>query len=301
MLGLCAALSIQIFTGVVGFVAQSTSFLGPLNLLWPGPLDPITRAASIVKLADGQAFLRAYGTFPHPNILGGFTLICLAGPIALLLRKEKPNLFALLLLALGSSLLALTFSRSAWIAVAIFLLILIYKSKFFNQKYVVTAFIVTTIAFGFTLIPLRELFINRTTTPTTITEEFSLTGRLWLAEQTIALIKEHPFLGVGVGSFIIQLAERAGEFNFVEPVHNIPLLVTSELGIFGFVLLLVIVVSIAKSFFQNRNPKAIIIGALLAGLAIISIFDHYLWTLASGRLMLGFALGLWEGQAARDT
>ncbi len=29
-----------------------------------------------------------------------------------------------------------------------------------------------------------------------------------------------------------------------------------------------------------------------SGLAVIGIFDHYLWTLAPGRLMLGFVLGL---------
>jgi O-antigen ligase len=300
MLGLCAALSIQVLTGIVGFVSQSTSFLGPLNLPWPGLLEPITHAASIVKLPDGQSFLRAYGTLPHPNILGGFTLICLAGPITLFLSKEKPNLFALLLLALGSSLLAVTFSRSAWIATAIFLLILIYKSKIFSQKKAAIVFFTAIAAFGLTLIPLRELFTNRTTAPTTTTEEFSLTGRLWLTEQATTLIKERPFLGVGAGSFIIQLAERAGERNFVEPVHNVPLLVTSELGILGFVLLLAMVVSIAKSFLQNKNSKAIIIGALLSGLAVISLFDHYLWTLAPGRLMLGFTLGLWEGQIARD-
>ena len=322
MLGLCAALSIQAFTGIVGFVSQSTSFLETLNLPWPGPLDPLTHAASIVKLPDGQAVLRAYGTLPHPNILGGFTLICLAGPIALFLTRTlraewsedgspegvrtkskrflATNLFALLLLALGSSLLALTFSRSAWIAIAIFLLILIYKSKIFSRKKAAIVFFTAITAFVLTLIPLHDLFISRTTAPTTTTEEFSLTGRLWLTEQSIALIKEHPFLGVGAGSFIIQLADRAGEINFVEPVHNMPLLVTSELGIFGLALFVAIVVSIGKSFFQNINPKTIIIGALLAGLAAISIFDHYLWTLAPGRLMLGFVLGLWEGQIARD-
>jgi O-antigen ligase len=300
ILGLCAALSIQVFTGIVGFISQSTSFLGPLNLPWPGPLDPITHAASIIKLPNGQSILRAYGTLPHPNILGGFTLICLAGPIALFLRKEKPNLFALLLLALSSSLLAITFSRSAWIATAIFLFTLVYKSKYLNQKYIVTIFIITTIIFGLTLFPLRELFINRTTAPTTATEEFSLTGRAWLAEQAITVIKEHPILGVGAGSFIIQLAERAGERNFVEPVHNIPLLVTSELGIFGLILLVAIALSIGKSLLQSKNPNVIIIGALLAGLAIIELFDHYLWTLAPGRLMLGFVLGLWEGQTACD-
>ena len=300
MLGLCAALSIQIVAGIVGFASQSTSFLGPLGLPWPGLLESITRAASIVKLPDGQAFLRAYGTLPHPNILGGFTLICLAGPMALFLRKEKPNPFALLLLLLGSPLLAFTFSRSAWIATAVFLLVLICKSKFFNQKKVFIAFIFTIISFGLTLYPLRQLFINRTTSPTTATEKFSLTGRVWLSEQAATLIREHPLLGVGAGSFIIQLADRAGEFNFVEPVHNIPLLVASELGILGFILLLAIFLSIAKSFYQNKNSKTIIIGALLAGLAVISLFDHYLWTLAPGRLMLGFVLGLWEGQTARE-
>jgi len=297
MLGLCAVLSFQILTGIVGFISQSTLFLEPLKLSWPGPLDPTTHAASIVKLPDGQAFLRAYGTFPHPNILGGFLLICLAGPIVLFLRKEKPNLFALLLLVLGSSLLALTFSRSAWIATAIFLLILIYKSKILSLQKISVMFFIAISAFGLTLIPLRELFITRTTIPTTTTEEVSLEGRIWLTEQAMILIKESPVMGGGAGSFTIQLDNRDEGSDFVEPVHNILLLVVSELGILGLVLLVAIVVSIGKSFLQSKNPNAIIIGALLLGLGIIGIFDHYLWTLAPGRLMLGFVLGLWEGQA----
>ena len=300
MLGFYSALSIQIFTGIAGFVSQSTSFLWPLNLPWPGSIDTFTHAASVVRLPDGQTFLRAYGTLPHPNILGGFILICLAGPISLLIHKEKPNLFALILLALGSSLMALTFSRSAWIAAGIFLLTLIYRSRYFNRKYVVTAFIAAVISFGFTMLPLKGLFLNRMTTPNTITEEFSLSGRLWLTEQAISLIKGHPLLGVGAGSFIVQLAERAGERDYVEPVHNIPLLITSELGIVGLVLAAAIVLFFAKSFFHEKNPKAIIIGALLVGLGAIGLFDHYLWTLAPGRLMLGFVFGLWQGQTTRD-
>ncbi len=300
MLGMSAALSIQALTGITGFILQSTEFLKPLNLVWPGILDPITRAASIVMLADGQAFLRAYGTLPHPNILGGFILICFAGPTALFLRKERPNAIWLLLLAIGACLLALTFSRSAWIAVLIFLLSLIYKSKFFGAKKIAFVFITIIIFFASTLIPLRELFIVRTINPTTLTEEASLSERLWLTEQAIALIKEHPFSGAGAGSFSIQLAERTGEFNFVEPVHNIPLLVTAELGVFGLVLIAAIIFIIGKSFFQTNQPRAILISAVLFGLGMISLFDHYLWTLASGRLMLGFALGLWAGQFSRD-
>lgn len=302
ILGLCAALSIQALTGIVGFILQSTAFLDPLNLEWPGTLDSLARGASIIKLPDGHTFLRAYGTLSHPNILGGFILLCLLGPIALFLRKEKPNSFALLLLILGSSLLALTFSRSAWIGAAIFLFILMYRSKYFNPKHTAIVFGFITIAFVLTLYPLRNLVLNRTSSPATTTEEFSISGRIWLAKQSIELIKENPILGVGAGSFIIELENRAREVNYVEPVHNILLLVTSELGILGLFLILAIIFSIGKNFIETKNPNAIILGSLIAGLGVISLLDHYLWTIAPGRLMLGFALGLWEGQtAAHDT
>ena len=122
MLGLCAGLAIQFITGFTEFALQTTRFLAPLGLNWPGPLDASVRGASIVGLADGQSVLRAYGTLPHPNILGGFTLLFLLGPAALFLRKEKPNLLALILFSLGVILLVLTFSRSAWLGFIFFLL-----------------------------------------------------------------------------------------------------------------------------------------------------------------------------------
>jgi hypothetical protein len=48
--------------------------------------------------------------------------------------------------------------------------------------------------------------------------------------------------------------------------------------------------------FKTQNPRAILAGAALAGLGVISLFDHYLWTLAPGRLMLGLVTGLFVGQ-----
>jgi hypothetical protein len=34
------------------------------------------------------------------------------------------------------------------------------------------------------------------------------------------------------------------------------------------------------------------------GLCVISLFDHYLWTLAPGRVMLALVIGLFVGQGA---
>ena len=45
-----------------------------------------------------------------------------------------------------------------------------------------------------------------------------------------------------------------------------------------------------------KNPNAILAGAALTGLGFISLFDHYLWTLAPGRIMLGLVIGLFVGQ-----
>jgi hypothetical protein len=51
---------------------------------------------------------------------------------------------------------------------------------------------------------------------------------------------------------------------------------------------------------RSKSPQAILAGATLAGLGVIALFDHYLWTLAPGRIMLGLALGLWAGQVFQD-
>jgi O-antigen ligase len=296
LFGFCAALSIQFLTGMVEFSKQSTAFLASFNLNWPGPLDSSIRGASVVQLPDGESFLRAYGTLPHPNILGGFALILLLGPIAFFLRKEKPNNFYLLLLIPGVSLLALTFSRSAWLALIFFSLVLIWKPNYFDRKRLAILLAMIVISFVGTLFPYRQLVQARTLNTTSHSEEFSFIGRAWLSQEAIKMIREYPFTGVGIGSFIIELSKHAGEGYVIEPVHNFLLLAGSELGIPGLLLVIALLISLIYHLFKAQNPNAILAGATLTGLGVISLFDHYLWTLAPGRLMLGLVIGLFLGQ-----
>jgi O-antigen ligase len=300
LLGFCGALSLQIITGMVGFLNQSTAFLSPLELKWPGMLDASVRGAVIVQLPEGGSFLRAYGTLPHPNLLGGLALLLLLGPIALFLRRQQPDNLALLLAMPGVSLLALTFSRSAWLALVIFCMILLWKSKYFERKRLLILLAAIALSFLITLLPYRELVQARTVNPSSHAEEFSFIGRAWLNGEAVKMVQEYPLTGVGIGSFVLELARRAGEGYVIEPAHNVLLLAGAELGIPGLLIAIASVFLFAYRLFKSTHPHAILAGAAITGLAVIGLFDHYFWTLAPGRLMLGLAVGLFLGQDSLD-
>jgi O-antigen ligase len=300
MFGLCAALSIQLIAGFVGYAQQSTAFLESLDMKWPGIIDPSMRGAGVVQLTNGFRVLRAYGTLPHPNILGGFIFLTLLGPTGLFLANKKPNHSALILLCLGIVLIGLTFSRSAWLALVAFVILLSSKSKYFDRKKIFLLLSVIALTLALTLFSLKNIVFTRISSPTTSTEVISSVGRSWLAEQSLNIIRQHLFTGVGIGSFVIDLSRTAVAGAPIEPVHNIILLITAELGVVGFILVIGLFISIAFNIYKAKSPKAILVSATLTGLGAIIMFDHYFWTLASGRMMLGLALGLWVGRVAHD-
>lgn len=298
--GLCGALTLQLITGFLGFGLQSTAFLEPLRLNWPGTLDPSVRGASVVQLADGLRILRAYGTLPHPNILGGYILLTLLGPVGLFFANKRPNYAALLLFSLGLILIVLTFSRSAWLGLLAFLFFLILRSKFLERKRLYLLLASFALTATLTLYPLRDLVFTRLSNAPVATEQLSSFGRAWLTDQAVNMIRQHPFTGVGVGAFVIELSTYAIEGALIEPVHNIPLLAGAELGIPGLVLLIALFLSVALTSLKARTPQAILVSGALVGLGVIALFDHYLWSLAPGRAMLALALGLWAGQVSHD-
>jgi len=128
------------------------------------------------------------------------------------------------------------------------------------------------------------------------TETFSINARLWLMQASGQIIREHPLTGVGAGAYILELAQRAAYGYIIEPVHNIPLLVVSELGLFGGLLFLGLVFSILRGALRATRPVAVVFSAMVFGLGVIAMFDHYLWTLGPGRVLVGLTFGLLAGQ-----
>ncbi|HSM70980.1 MAG TPA: O-antigen ligase family protein, partial [Anaerolineales bacterium] len=300
MYGLCAALSIQLVAGFIGYAQQSTAFLDPLNMKWPGLLEPSMQGASVVQMTDGLRVLRAYGTLPHPNILGGFTFLALLGPASLFLRGKTPNYAAIVLFCAGIVLIVLTYSRATWLALTTFMLVLILKSKYFEVKKRFLLPSAAALAFAFSLYLIWNLVSPRISAQQSPTETISNVGRSWLTQQAMDMIRRHPITGAGIGSLVIELAQTAAEGAPIEPVHNIFLLAASELGLIGFFLIAGLFVLVVSTTMRARTPQAILVSAALAGAGVISLFDHYFWTLAPGRMMLGLVVGLWAGEVAHD-
>lgn len=301
LFGLCMALGIAIITGFAGFALQSTAFLKELDLQWPGSLEPSIQGASVVQLADGLRILRAYGTLPHPNILGGLTLFSLFGPAGLFLLGRKANYPALMLFSLGVILLIVTFSRSAWLGLLGALLLLFWKHKAFDRGRLTLLIVTCLLTAGLALYSLRDLVWTRVSNPPIATEQMSTFGREWLTRQAYDVLRAHPWTGIGVGSFVLHLAESTAEGALIEPVHSVPLLLGTELGMPGLLLILGVFMVIALHIYKAQTPRAVLTSGIIAGLGIISLFDHYLWSLAPGRALLGLALGLWMGQINHES
>jgi hypothetical protein len=132
--GCAAALTLQSIIGFWEFTVQSGEFLAPLGLYWPQVLNPNLRGTSIVQIANGERLLRVYGTLPHPNILGGFIVAFLVGPVLLFMQYKKAKLFSAIIFIFGIILLALTFSRSAWLGFFVFVLIIFLKYRNFDKR-----------------------------------------------------------------------------------------------------------------------------------------------------------------------
>ena len=299
--GLCAALALEVVTGLAEYAMQTTAFLSPFKLFWPGTITPSTSGASILLLPDGTRWLRAYGTLPHPNILGTFLAVLLGAPVALFLVNRRLRILPGLLFISGLALLAVTFSRAAWIGGLAAGILIFLKTGSLVRKRALTLGIAGALSLAAVVFPLRSQIDTRIgLSPQPSTEQFSINGRLWLAGQALQMIGQHPILGGGIGSFELELAQRAPIGYLVEPVHNLPLLVTSDLGIGGALVLAGIGLAILRGVRKTRRPESIVLSAALVALGVTSLFDHSLWTLAPGRVLTGFMLGLWAGQMRQD-
>jgi len=291
----------QSLIGIGQFIQQKS--LG-LRYLGESILRPDLAGVAKIDYLN-QKIIRAYGTFPHPNVLAVFLMVALLFFYFLWLknqfswRKKVLLLITYFLLLTG---LFFTFSRGI---ILVFLVLVLLSWLFFFKKapQKIMGLILFSFLIGFVLIYFYwPLFITRW--HFSLVEQ-SVKLRIFYQEMSFQLIKEFPFLGIGIGQFVSETAQR---FDLIkpwvhQPVHNLYLLIASELGLIGLFVFLWFILLVLVQFFSfwkrrkeislERLNFGLITGLLCLGFLMIGLFDHFFWTLHQGQLIFWFIFGLW--------
>ncbi|MCX6783862.1 MAG: O-antigen ligase family protein [candidate division WWE3 bacterium] len=222
-----------------------------------------------------------YGPFPHPNIFGGFLALGVTFVSWLFLKTHKWGYIVFIIFI--ASIIFITHSEMAILTAllgVLFLLFLKASSKVFKLVWLGS---LVTLVIGL------EIYL---VTHPLVLNTLSWLRRLHLAQSAVTAIKNFPILGLGPNNFIKYLPSlpyNPGFPPFWQPVHNIYLLIASELGVPTLIVIIFIILIIFITVIQSRRY---LFAALIAQLLILGFWDHYLWTTPQGLLLFWLTLGV---------
>lgn len=287
---------------------------------------PADQGVAVVETAWGR-FLRPYGTLPHPNMLGGWLALGFLMSAALYLRAKEAleraaALLAVLVIETG---LFLTFSRSAFVGVGLafstFVVVALIRQRERRHPHwhfgfkktwpdlsarLLKLVCVSVLLVGFLGMVFRP-FLDARTSGDSATERRSVAERVAQWEDVGKLFAKHPLFGVGIGNYTKALYEEVDsgrEYWDYQPVHNVVALVAVELGVFGLLLLALLVYVVIATLVRlhrrlwkkehDPEPPFVVLTSLgLLAFFLIGLFDHYLWSLSFGVMTLFLAFALW--------
>lgn len=281
---------------------------------WFGLSEQLAKnsGVSVLEFAD-MRILRAYGLFPHPNILGGFLVLAILAGLYLwqeiYKRSDKFNwqinkikkyclslAFLVLSLVLMSFGLLASFSRSALLALFLVLLFIFIFSLIKKEQLTTLIFVKYAVLFLVVLVVFnlyypglwasRFDFANRLENKSIQERQLSYGQLNW--GKSSEVIFGH---GLGLNTYWAYHKNKPLTVGEVQPIHNWYLLALAEFGLFGvFIFLFLLYLYLKDSFIKNKNNVWFWSFALL--LFLLGLFDHYLWTSWSGWLMVGLVVAI---------
>lgn len=287
-----------------------------LKYLGESVLDPILSGIPVVMINDWR-HLRAHGTLPHANILGGYLAAVLAWVLWIYMTVKWPlHKWASWFIVVGILTgLVVSFSRTAWLAAGLILLVWLISRIYHRTRPSWQDGGLILILFGL-IINQYPAIASRFDTIHSAIEQESVVSRLDQLNQFKSIINKYPLTGVGIGQYTLYLEKRdvaevgwhynsamsGWQYNLsqpvwaYQPVHNIWLMALAELGWVGGLLFVGVWLGAAWAALKLwwRQKQGLYFTALgaLGGVAILGVFDHYLWTLQPGRLILFLIIGM---------
>lgn len=271
------ALSVIYSSLVVFFQFINQKSLGGI-FWWLGERSFSSTTPGIALASIGsQEFLRPYGTFSHPNSLAGFVLV------VLILLAPWRTWLARMALVLGSGAVFISFSQAAWLTG--FFLGILYLTKgshLWSRRFLLaTVFVVFLVSFSL-------LFIR----PPAFVANQEIRQRWELGALAQKMTRESPLVGVGLNNFVVRLPEFSQTSRlswWLQPVHNILLLLLVETGLVGVVIFLYLGIRFLGHVFLDGNEKD---AFLLLAVFLTGTLDHYWLTLEQNQLLLALVLGI---------
>lgn len=218
----------------------------------------------------GRGLVRAYGTFSHPNSLAGFLLVTLM--IWMWRKKDINRVFwwaITWLLVVG---IVISGSRMVWVLTLLMILMTTYKQSKDRKK---------VVGFGVALVGVFLLIVAMVSVNYRSGDFLGgwdregVNKRISLNMSAIRMIRSNPLFGIGLGNFVVKLPDiqKDDSYFWLQPVHNIGLLLMSEVGFLGLIWIF-LALSNLKWRRLDYNQKWIWMVVLLTGMS-----DHYWLTL----------------------
>lgn len=298
---------------VLGWMQSAQQFIGASTLLGIASQDPLILGTSVIEHAQGR-WLRAYGSFPHPNIFGGFLAFGLVAVMGVVGRAKWSVSNAVLWLAavLMGGALVMSASRGAWLAAFLGVGVLLVGLGVTKQRLVLRRIqkplLLTLMVILIVSASLGSILVTRFDVSNRL-ETQSVTERVdqWRDVKDLSLQSARSFFfGTGIGNTVFALEEmrplrRAWVY---QPVHNFFGLVFVELGILGLLIVLGLIATTDWLTHRHWNQLSAVLSLALGGVVfVLACTDHYLWTQPSGLYLLAIflALKLRLGEAAALT
>lgn len=244
------------------------------------------------KRGNGSSILRAYGTFPHPNVLGGylvFSIFCTYG-LYLTSQFKRKSLFFGTVLFWQIFALILTFSRAAlfgWLlgSAAWLIAFLLNKNpKEFRRNFrTLVAIAIGGLILGMVLVFPQLKARGGVVGESTLCQQ-SDEVRISAQKLSWEVIQTYPFTGVGYANY-----ESAVRTLFHKPfamIHNIYLMLAGELGLIAFLLFMTFIFYTLKKGWERRNePLLMALFAAFIGTLFIGGCDYYPLFFQQSRLL----------------
>lgn len=277
------SLSLLFFSllGLMQFIFQRT-IGGPFYLLGERTFSASTPGITLGNFW-GRSLMLPYSTFSHPNSMAGFFLVSLLFVGKYLIKR--PGFFEGLVITASISLILLSLSLAVFLSFFVLCLLwILIKIHPLNFKKISKLLFWTIIIGG-----MLFLIILSKATPGNFSLNESWFKRVALTQSALQMINKNFLFGTGLNNFIVGLptyGATVGRLWWLQPVHNIFLLVFSETGILGLMLFVVALNKILAESFKEASLLFVLIAIMLTG-----TFDHYWLTLQQNLLLLSLATG----------